>query len=202
MMPPGNAPVLIVDDDHEFRGQLGRLLLQEGYPVAEAHTGEAALSAARATRPELVVLDICLPGLSGYEVCHALRTEFGEGLPIMFVSAARCESYDRVAGFLVGGDDYLVKPIAADEFLCRVRRLIRRATWKAPAGNTGLTVRELEVLQLLARGHKPTDVAGCLCISPKTVGTHTEHIFDKLGVNSRAQAVAAAYERGLISTRG
>jgi len=52
------------------------------------------------------VLDVCLPGISGYEVCHRLRGTFGEALPIMFVSAGRTESYDRVAGFLIGGDDY------------------------------------------------------------------------------------------------
>jgi DNA-binding NarL/FixJ family response regulator len=196
--PRAHAPILVVDDDAELRALIVPVLNREGFAVHEAQSGEEALAAAREERPALVVLDVCLPGLSGYEVCHALRSEFGEGLPIIFISAARGESYDRVAGFLVGGDDYLVKPFATDEFLARVRRLLQRSTWQAPAPSGGLTSRELEVLQLLAEGSSPADIASRLFISPKTVGTHVEHIFDKLGVNSRAQAVAAAYQRGLI----
>jgi DNA-binding NarL/FixJ family response regulator len=198
--PRAHAPILVVDDDAELRALIVPVLDREGFAVREAQSGEEALTAARVQRPALVVLDVCLPGLSGYEVCHTLRSEFGEALPIIFISAARGESYDRVAGFLVGGDDYLVKPFATDEFLARVRRLLQRSTWLAPVPSGGLTSRELEVLQLLAEGHPPADIASRLFISPKTVGTHVEHIFDKLGVNSRAQAVAAAYQRRLIRT--
>jgi len=99
------------------------VLQQAGYETIETTTGDQAIDAARDALPRLVILEIALPGLSGYEVCHQLRNEFGEALPIVFVSADRTEPFDRVAGFLVGADDYVTKPFAADELLARVRRL-------------------------------------------------------------------------------
>src|SRR5262245_23877237 len=96
--------------------------------------------------PELVVLDVQLPEMSGYEICRELREEFGEGLPILFVSGFRTEALDRVAGLLVGADDYLVKPFAPDELIGRVRALTRRGRAGISNGSTwGLTRREDEV---------------------------------------------------------
>lgn len=199
-IPPERSSILVVDDDGDLRVELATLLEHEGYAVQEAATGAEALAAIREHLPRLIVLDICLPDRSGYEVCHTVRSEFGEALPIIFISAARCESYDRVTGFLVGGDDYLVKPFALDEFVARVRRLIRRTTWNAPASRATLTDREFEVLQLMAGGLGQDGIATRLTISPKTVATHIEHVLGKLRVNSRAQAVAAAYQQGIIRT--
>jgi DNA-binding CsgD family transcriptional regulator len=127
-----------------------------------------------------------------------LRHEFGEGLPIMLVSGDRTEAYDRVAGLLIGADDYLVKPYAPDELLARARRLLRRATPIAPPVAAKLTLRETEVLSLLAEGLEQDEIAARLFITRKTVGTHIEHILKKLGVRSRAQAVALAYRSDLV----
>jgi DNA-binding NarL/FixJ family response regulator len=148
--------------------------------------------------PILVVLDVCLPGISGYQVCHSLRERFGAGLPIVFVSAARTESYDRVAGFLIGGDDYFTKPLCADEFLIRIERLLQRSAPLNQAVTSTLTARELDVLRALAEGLNPSEVAERLVIAPKTVATHVDHILAKLGVHSRAQAIALAYRRDLL----
>jgi DNA-binding NarL/FixJ family response regulator len=137
---------------------------------------------------------VCLPGISGYQVCRDLRDRFGDGLPIIFVSGARSESYDRVAGLLVGGDEYLTKPLQPDEFLIRVARLMRRSAPLNPGVSGRLTPREREVLRCLAEGLAPRDIASHLVITPKTVGTHIDHIFSKLGVHSRAQAVALAFK--------
>ena len=142
------------------------------------------------------MLDVRLPGLSGYEVCHTLRADDPD-LPIVFISGERVESYDRVAGLLIGADDYLVKPFAGDELLARLRRLLQRVASPARSAH-GLTVRELEVLRQLADGFAAGAIAERLGISPKTVGTHLEHIFSKLGVRTRAQAVAAAYRERLV----
>jgi DNA-binding NarL/FixJ family response regulator len=165
-----------------------------GYATRPVPSGEEALECAAAESLALVVLDICLPGISGYQVCKELKDEFGDALPILFVSGARTESYDRVACLLVGGDDYLAKPVAPDELLIRVSRLIRHSRPLAPSVVTRLTPRELEVLRLLAEGLGPHEVAGRLVISPKTVATHIDHILSKLGVHSRAQAVAVALQ--------
>jgi DNA-binding NarL/FixJ family response regulator len=150
--------------------------------------------------PRLVVLEVALPGLSGYEVCHQLRNEFGEALPIVFVSGDRTEPFDRVAGFLIGADDYLIKPFAPDELLARVRRLARRTAPVPASVASKLTNREMEVLRLLAEGLEQDDIARQLFITRKTVGTHIENIMRKLGVRSRSQAVALAYREDLLKT--
>jgi len=193
------ARILIVDGDHRSRGLMSRVLKRVGYITCEAETGEEALAAAKQERPALVVLEVLLPGVSGFEVCRELKDEFGEALPIVFVSGTRTESGDRVAGLLVGGDDYLVKPLDPNELLARVRRLLPA---RLAGGNTTrkLTTRELEVLSLLVEGLNQPEIAEKLFISPKTVGKHIEHILAKLGVHNRAQAVAVAVRDELIET--
>jgi DNA-binding NarL/FixJ family response regulator len=101
---------------------------------------------------------------------------------------------------LIGADDYVVKPFAPDELLVRVRRLVRSANPIAPAVAATLTARETEVLRHLAAGLGPVEIAACLFISRRTVGTHLENIMRKLGVRSRAQAVALAYRDDLVKT--
>jgi DNA-binding response OmpR family regulator len=124
-----------------------------GHPVTEAATGARALALAREMEPALVVLDVHLPDISGYEVCRELRATFGDQLPIVFLSGARTESYDRVGGLLLGADDYLTKPFAHDELLARVRRLLERSTRNDRARRYDLTAREQQVLAHLAAGH-------------------------------------------------
>ena len=104
--------ILIVDHDRESRAALAGLLARAGFSPFEAGSGEEALAAARATEPALVLLEVALPDVGGYEVCRALRDEFGRELPIVFVSGERRESVDRAAGILIGADDYIVKPFA------------------------------------------------------------------------------------------
>jgi DNA-binding NarL/FixJ family response regulator len=194
-----HGPILIVDDDAAFREFVRSLLGRIGYPVHETADGEEALEVALAERPSLVVLDVDVPGISGYEVCRALRDSYGEDLPIIFVSGLRTEQLDLVSGLLIGADDYLVKPFETAEFLARVRRHLSRAPGGAAAWNgAGLTPREQEILQLLAAGLDQRAIAEQLVISPKTVATHIQRILGKLGVRSRAQAVAYAHSHGLV----
>jgi two-component system nitrate/nitrite response regulator NarL len=157
-------------------------------------------------RPALVLLDVNLPRLSGYEVCRELRDMFDKEISVIFVSGDRTEAYDRAAGLLVGADDYVVKPFDEGELLARIRRVLSRAQ-AVPRGRgepwglgiASLTDREREVLSLLARGFTQVDIAAMFVISPKTVGTHIQHILGKLGVHSRAQAVVLAHEHGLAT---
>ena len=191
-METPSTSVLIADADGEARAELARLLESGGFRVVQAESGDEAISLSREERSSLAILEIPLPILSGYEVCRTLKSELGPTFPVLFLSGARTESYDRVAGLLVGADDYLVKPYAPDELLARVRLLEERS--RPLAGVTSnLTRRENEVLRLLAQGLTQDDIAGRLTISPKTVGTHIEHVLRKLGVHSRAQAVALAF---------
>jgi DNA-binding NarL/FixJ family response regulator len=188
-----------VDDDADMRRFLAQLLQATHRPVAQAATGAEALAIARSTGVALVLLDVHLPDISGYEVCKELREAFGERLPIIFLSGARTESYDRVGGLLLGADDYVVKPFAQDELLARVRRLLARAGHDDGARRFDLTARELQVLGYLAGGLDQAAIAQELVISEKTIATHIQHILPKLGVHSRAEAVAFAHKHDIVA---
>ncbi len=162
------GPILVVDDDDALLRCVSVLLEEDGFVVLAARTGEEALALARTKGT----------------------------LPVIFISGERTESFDRVGGLLIGADDYLVKPFAPDEFLARLRALVRRSPQQE---NHGLTRREAEVLRCLSEGLGSSAIGERLVISPKTVGTHIEHIYEKLGVHSRAQALAAAYGHGLLT---
>jgi DNA-binding NarL/FixJ family response regulator len=192
-----HAAVLVADGDRRSREAITALLERLGCAVEQAGSGDEALALARANQPALAVLDVHLPATSGYEVCRELRETFGEMLPIMFVSDSRLEPADEVAGLLLGADDYLAKPVAKDQFLARVRRLLARSPMRPNGG--GLTPRELDVLRLLVDGRRPSEIAEDLCITPKTTSTHIEHILTKLGAHSQAQAVAFAIRDELVS---
>ncbi len=116
--------ILVIDDDRKITAFLRRGLVHEGYEVEEAHGGEAGLAAAAATPPDLVVLDIMMPGIDGLEVCRRLRSD--SAVPILMLTA-RDEVADRVRGLEAGADDYLPKPFAFEELLARVRALLRRS---------------------------------------------------------------------------
>jgi DNA-binding NarL/FixJ family response regulator len=199
----GCGPVLIVDDDAAFRAFAETLFSRAGYATFDAASGTEALAAVHAARPALVVLDVCLPDVNGFEVCRELRDEFDDDLPIIFVSGERVEAVDRTIGLLVGGDDYVVKPFDADEFLARARRAIVRSRPEREHLTTppdfDLTNREIEVLGRLAEGQPPSDIASELFISAKTVASHIQRILAKLGVHSRAHAVAVAYQSGMLN---
>jgi len=200
------APVLVVDDDRAFSKFLRLVLERAGYETLEATSGEDALRIARDCSPVVVLLDIVLPRLNGYEVCHGLRKMLGDTAAIVFISGARTDPVDVASGLLVGADDYMVKPVDPDELVARVGALARRVQGVRSEDNgtrtaPKLTPRETEILEMLADGCSQRDMAQLLSISPKTVGLHIEHILGKLDVHSRTQAVAAAYRRNLVGRR-
>jgi two-component system, OmpR family, response regulator ResD len=117
--------VLVVDDDATVREVVVDYLGKAGLDVAQAGDGATALDAARAVRPDLVVLDIMLPGSDGLEVCRRLRAEHGD-LPVVMLSA-RGDEEDRVLGLEVGADDYVTKPFSPRELVLRIQSVLRRA---------------------------------------------------------------------------
>ncbi len=189
--------ILIADPDRANRAVMYELLRRAGHEPLVVASGEEALEAAQRERLKLALLEVALPGICGYEVCRQLRNEYGESVSIILVSGTRTEPFDRVGATLLGADDYLCKPIAPDDFLARVVRLLRHATAAAP--DSQLTPRERDVLDLLAQGLTQREIAEQLCISEKTVGTHVGHILSKLGVRNRLEAVTLAHRRHLVS---
>ena len=138
---PGER-ILVVDDDERLAASVRRSLEYAGYRVGVAHDGPSSLTAAGQDRPDLVVLDVLLPGLDGYGVCRALRSATGDGGPMVLMLTARDEVPDRVAGLDAGADDYLVKPFEQDELLARVRALLRRRPAAATTSDA-LTLADL-----------------------------------------------------------
>lgn len=163
-----SAKILVVEDEDRIRQFLQRGLTFEGYRVETAADGQEALELARDEPPDLVLLDIMLPGIDGIEVCRRLRA--ASEVPILMLTAKEAIE-DRVAGLDAGADDYLVKPFAFDELLARVRALLRRAQPSQPQvyrfadleldtgtrrGRRGdevfdLTAKEYELLELFMR---------------------------------------------------
>jgi DNA-binding response OmpR family regulator len=120
---------LVVDDEPHVAELITDVLAGEGFAVTTAGDGPAALRRARASQPDIVVLDVGLPGLDGFDVCRALRKD--APVPILFVTA-RGEEIDRILGLELGADDYVVKPFSPRELVARVRAVLRRSGMAPP----------------------------------------------------------------------
>ncbi len=166
-----NERILIVDDESRITSALRRTLAYEGYVVSTVADGESALTLARTKVPDLIILDLKLPGIDGLEVCRRLRA-VGNEVAILMLTA-RDSVIDRVVGLETGADDYLVKPFALEELLARIKALLRRrlpnessheilcfadleldtATRQAKRGNNtiDLSTTEYELLTLFLR---------------------------------------------------
>ena len=117
--------ILAVDDEESITDLLGMALRYEGFDVQVAHTGRQALRAVTDRRPHLLILDVMLPDLDGFEIARRLASR-GEKVPILFLTA-RDTTQDKVRGLTLGGDDYLTKPFSLEELVARVRAILRRA---------------------------------------------------------------------------
>ena len=137
--------ILIVEDDQNLLSALKYNLQKEGYGVATAADGAEAIETARRERPELIVLDVMLPKLSGFDVCRILRKEMT--VPILMLTAKN-EEVDKIVGLEIGADDYMTKPFSMGELLARIRAMLRRAEMvkPQPAGEqASLKIGELEI---------------------------------------------------------
>ena len=202
--------ILIVDSDDASRLTAVQVAVRLGYDARPTPTADELIERLGPERPTLAIVEVELPGpANGLEVMSQLHEAFDGDLPVILVSATQTDAFDRMAGLMLGADDYVSKPLDAGELLARVKRSLRRV---APpvngAGNgdghsraenaAGLSPREREILGLLAEGRTQGQIATELVISSKTVATHIQHILSKLGVHTRAQAVALAFRRGLV----
>ncbi len=140
--------ILVVDDDEKITSLLRRSLAFEGYEVTTAANGLEGLKTMLAAEPDLVILDVMMPHVDGWEVCRRIR-EGGSSVPVLMLTA-KDEIKDRVKGLDTGADDYLVKPFALEELLARVRALLRRKSEKSEGGAARLVFDDL-VLDLDSR---------------------------------------------------
>ncbi|MFB9235370.1 response regulator transcription factor [Plantactinospora siamensis] len=140
--PQTEARLLVVEDDPNILELLSASLRFAGFDVATATSGSAAVTAARDRRPDLVVLDVMLPDLDGFEVIRIMR-EGGTRTPVVFLTA-RDATDDKIRGLTLGGDDYVTKPFSLEELTARIRAVLRRTTSGEPA-TSRLTFADLEL---------------------------------------------------------
>jgi two-component system response regulator MprA len=179
--------VLIVDDDAGIRRMLARTLEGEGYGVTVAADGGSALVEIERSAPDLIVLDVTMPGLDGLGVTRRLRGK-GDALPVLLLTA-RDAVADRVAGLDAGADDYLVKPFATDELLARVRALLRRGR----AGGDLLSAGDVTLdLQERAASRGGRDLA----LTPREADLLELLLRNARGVVSREQALQHVWGEG------
>src|SRR5687768_6318596 len=130
-MIPAMPEVLVIEDEPDIRALVVHHLSKEGFRCRTAATGPEGLAAARATGPDLIVLDLMLPQLDGLEVCRRLRAEPATTTIPVIMLTAKADEIDRVVGLEMGADDYVAKPFSPKELVARVRAVLRRAR---PAG--------------------------------------------------------------------
>ena len=139
-----NEKILVVDDDTNICELLRLYLTKEGYQVTVANDGEEGLDKFNQVKPDMVLLDVMMPGKDGYEVCRTIRQE--SAVPIILITA-RGEDYDKIMGLDIGADDYIVKPFSPSEVMARLRAVLRRISRQSVETQSGqiLRVSNMEV---------------------------------------------------------
>jgi len=206
---PADINILVVDDEEDVVEVVSHFLEQEGYTVDKAYDGEEALEKAGAEY-DIIILDIMLPGLDGYEVCEKLRSRVEtETIPIIFLSA-KSEEEDQIKGLMMGGDDYLTKPVSPQIVVAHVKAVLRRSgveesrtmqvgdlsiyedEYRATLNDEdlGLTLTEFELLRYLVRHPRKaftrqqlleTIWKDAMMVTERTVDAHIKNLREKLG---------------------
>jgi DNA-binding NarL/FixJ family response regulator len=203
--------ILVIEDEEPMRRGLCTILRLEGYDVANADNGEDGLRLAQQQPPDLILCDVAMPRLDGHGVLTALRTDAStSGIPFLFLTA-KGEHADIRAGMNLGADDYLTKPVSRDDLIRAVTARLQRQHQQALAARQGITLkpdfssatplqalgltpREATVLLWVAQGKSNPEIAMILGSGEGTIRKHLEHVFAKLGVESRAAAASRALE--------
>ncbi len=207
---PSEITILVVDDEEDVVEVVNHFLEDEGYRVLTAYDGEDALEKALQEQPDLILLDIMLPRMDGFEVCRRLRSRVEtEKIPIIFMTA-KSEEEDQVKGLMLGGDDYLTKPVSPQVILAHVKAVLRRAGTEESRilkvgdmviyedeyrathkdKDLGLTLTEFELLRFLARHPRKaftrqqlleTIWEDAMMVTERTVDAHIKNLREKLG---------------------
>jgi DNA-binding NarL/FixJ family response regulator len=205
--PAGQARVLLVDDHALLRTGVANIINQEHdlRVVAEAGNGIEAVDAFERHRPEVTLLDLRMPAMEGVEVVRQIRLRDPNARVIVLTTFDTDDEISRA--LKAGAKAYVLKDISAEGLVSCIRDVLAGKTYLAPAAaaklaegvsRVQLTPREMSTLRLLADGKANKEIANELEISERTVKTHLAHLFEKLGVTSRTEAVKVATHRGLV----
>lgn len=206
--------VLIVDDDLTLQTALTRRLQQQGFQVINAPSATEALTLFAQGQPDVVVSDVLMPQMDGFEFCRRLRASpSGELVPFIFLSSLG-EVESRIHAHNIGADDYLVKPFHPRELIAKINSLIERTekiqaqvqrlTQQMQAQTVSaadpqplpLTPAEAKVFWEVIQGYTNKQIGERLFISPRTVQTHLSNILSKLSLENRSQLIRFAFENG------
>lgn len=204
---PPRARVLVVDDHALLRTGVANIIDQERdlQVVAEAANGVDALAAYEHHRPDVTLLDLRMPEMEGVETVRRIRLLDPRARVIILTTYDTDEDIARA--LRAGAKAFVLKDIAADALIACIRDVLAGKTYLAPSAaaklaegvtRVQLTPRELATLRLMADGQANKEIASALGISERTVKTHSSHLFEKLGVTSRTEAVRVATRRGLV----
>jgi DNA-binding NarL/FixJ family response regulator len=184
--------ILIIEDQPDMRENITTILNMEGYEVLDAADGRRGLALAGEEKPDLILCDVMMPEMDGHQVLNALREDRSiAGTPFIFLTA-RGEKQDFRAGMVLGADDYLTKPVSADDLLAAIESRLERETKRgrgfnpdfssaAPLEGLGISPREAEVLLWVAQGKSNPEIALILGAAENTIKVHLSHLFEKLG---------------------
>jgi DNA-binding NarL/FixJ family response regulator len=207
------TPRVVLLEDHTLvRQSLAKTLAAEGVEVVgEASRGDEVLPLIDRVKPDVAILDIGTPGMDGLDVARIIKDRAG-GPRVLFMTM-RDDDATVWQAVRLGADGYVLKTASTEELIQAVRavaeggsylsasvarRVMQIASGERSTVPAGLTDREFEILKLLAHGNRPTEIAGKLFVSVKTVKNHLTSIYSKMGVQTGAQAVAEAYRLGLM----
>jgi DNA-binding NarL/FixJ family response regulator len=205
--PAAKARVLLVDDHALLRTGVANIINHEPdlHVVAEAENGRDALDAYDRHQPDVTLLDLRMPVMEGVEVVRRLRERDPQARVIVLTTY---DTDDEISQALkAGAKAYVLKDIAAEDLVGCIRAVLSGKTYIAPAAaaklaegvtRVQLTPREMATLRLLADGKANKEIANALDISERTVKSHLAHLFEKLGVTSRTEAIKIATRRGLV----
>jgi DNA-binding NarL/FixJ family response regulator len=207
LAPPFRSSVLVVDDHALLRTGVANIINQESdlFVVAEAANGLEAIAAYERHHPDVTLLDLRMPIMEGVEAVRQIRGRDPSAKLIILTTYDTDE--DITLALRAGAKAYVLKDIAADALVTCIHDVLAGKTYLAPAAaaklaegvtRVQLTPRELTTLRLMADGQSNKDIGISLSISERTVKTHLSHLFEKLGVTSRTEAVRVATRRGLV----
>ncbi|MGB3292965.1 MAG: response regulator transcription factor [Phormidesmis sp.] len=205
--------ILIVDDDRTLRAALSRYLTDQGFVVSSAASGTEGFEIFTLDTPDLIVSDVVMPEMDGFELCRRVR-ESGSGqlIPFIFLTG-RCDLEYRIQGHSLGADDYLVKPFHPKELIAKIEAQLARASriraeieraLDVPSTDSSasvqlplpLTPAEEKVFWEVVQGLTNKKIGDRLFISPRTVQTHLSSILSKLSLENRSQLIRYAFENG------
>ena len=205
--PPPQSTVLVVDDHALLRTGVANIINLEPdlRVVAEAENGRQAVEAFERHRPDVTLLDLRMPEMEGVEAVRQIRA-LDPGARVIVLTTYDTD-HDIARALKAGAKAYILKDISADDLINCIRDVLAGKTYLAPAAaaklaegvtRVRLTPREMATLRLMADGKANKEIASELAISERTVKTHLGHLFEKLGVTSRTEAIKVATHRGLV----